>query len=128
MPLLDGWAENSGEFVLSPGEIHVWRARVDCSKSALSRYAASLAVDEKARAERFFFERDRNRFIAARGILRGLLGGYLRCGPADLAFAYRAKGKPFLARPPSDPPIEFNIAHSRDLVLLAFSAGLALGV
>jgi 4'-phosphopantetheinyl transferase len=128
MPLLDDWAENSGELILSSREVHVWRARIDGSPSIISRYARTLAADEKARAERFFFDRDRNRFIAARGILRQLLGRYLHCSPAEVEFAYRAKGKPFLARRAGNPPIEFNIAHSRELVLLAFSSGRALGV
>jgi 4'-phosphopantetheinyl transferase len=128
MPLLDHWAESSGELVLSPGEIHVWRAGLDCSQSILSRYAATLAADEKARAERFVFERDRNRFIAARGILRQLLGRYLHREPANLRFAYHAKGKPFLAHPATNRPLEFNIAHSRGLALLAFSFDFPLGV
>jgi 4'-phosphopantetheinyl transferase len=128
MPLLDVWAENSGELLLSSSEVHVWRARTDASQSMTSRYAETLAADEKARAECFFFERDRDRYIAARGILRQLLGRYLHCSPAEVEFAYRAKGKPFLTQPASNPPIEFNIAHSRELVLLAFSSGRALGV
>jgi 4'-phosphopantetheinyl transferase len=122
------WAKNSGELVLTPGEIHVWRAVLDCSHSILLQYAATLADDEKARAARFFFERDHNRFVAARGILRHLLGGYLRCSPSDLQFAYHPRGKPFLVKLATNRSIEFNIAHSRNLALLAFSCGYSLGV
>ena len=62
---------------LLSGEVHVWRASLEQPQRCLERLFDTLAPDEKERAERFYFDRDRNRFIAARGTLRSILGGYL---------------------------------------------------
>ena len=60
----------------------------------------NLAADEKARAERFYFEKDRKHFIVARGVLRAILGRYLNRAPECLSFCYSSYGKPALAGEP----------------------------
>ena len=122
------WPSNSGELCLLRGEVHVWSARLDCAEPFLERLAATLSADETARANRFFFARDRSAFIAARGILRQLLASYLHRPPADLQFVYHSRGKPFLAPSAQGTPLEFNVAHSHGLALLAFSLDSPLGV
>jgi 4'-phosphopantetheinyl transferase len=122
------WPDNSGDLVLPRGEIHVWSARLACAGPLVEHLAATLSVDETARANRFVFARDRRAFIVARGILRQLLAGYLHRAPADLQFAYHPRGKPFLVPPFQHTPLEFNIAHSHGLALLAFCLGSAVGV
>jgi 4'-phosphopantetheinyl transferase len=122
------WPSNSADLPLLPGEIHVWSARLDCAEPFLERFAATLSVDETARANRFFLARDRSAFIAAHGILRQLLASYLHHAPADLHFGYQPRGKPFLVPHFRYTPLEFNIAHSHGLALLAFSLGSAVGV
>src|ERR1700730_2018678 len=114
------WPSLSGVLPLLSGEIHVWSVRLDCSGPLVERFAATLSVDEMARANRFFFERDRTAFIVARGILRQLLANYLHRAPTDLQFAYHARGKPFLFPPSQGTPLQFNVAHSHGLALLAF--------
>lgn len=59
---------------LSRDEVHIRLASLDIP---ISRFRRLLDVDEQKRAERFHFERDRNRFIVRRGILRILLSYYL---------------------------------------------------
>jgi len=106
---------------LATREIHVWRASLDGPGFLCQQLEATLAPDEVTRANRFFFPRDRQQFVAARGILRQLLANYLRRSPADLEFAYQPRGKPYLLLQPSDPSITFNVSHSHGLALLAFS-------
>jgi 4'-phosphopantetheinyl transferase len=122
------WPSHSGGLTLLPGETHVWSARLDCSGPLVERLAAALSVDEMARANRFFFERDRSAFIVARGILRRLLANYLHRAPKDLQFAYHPRGKPFLSPPSQNTPLQFNVAHSHGLALFAFSLRSSLGV
>ena len=122
------WPSNSGDLLLFPGEIHVWSARLDSDGQLLERLTATLSADEMARANRFFFARDRRAFIVARGILRQLLANYLHRAPTDLQFAYHPRGKPFLFPPSQGTPLQFNVAHSHGLALLAFSLGSCLGV
>ena len=57
----------------------------------------TLTADERQRAERYVFEQDRTHFVVARGLLRVLLGRYLRQDPPHLRFIYGPHGKPALA-------------------------------
>jgi phosphopantetheine--protein transferase-like protein len=115
---------------LRPGDVDVWRAALDDAPAGMVRtLQALLSSDERERARRFFFERDRRRFVVARGTLRRLLAGYLDCAPAEIAFSYGPNGKPAL--PPATPgaaPLHFNVAHSDGLALYAFTRVGEIGV
>jgi 4'-phosphopantetheinyl transferase len=124
----DHWSASPAASPIPPREVHVWRAGLDGSEFVRQHLEATLAPEEIARANRFFFPRDRQHFVAARGILRQLLSGYLGRPPADLEFAYHPRGKPYLLPQPTDVPIAFNVSHSHGLALLAFSLGREIGV
>jgi 4'-phosphopantetheinyl transferase len=94
----------------------------------VGRLRGTLAEDERVRAARFHFEKDRCRFVAARGALRAILGRYLRVPPARLRFRYGPHGKPALAAEFAGSGLEFNVSHSHSLALLAVARGRALGV
>jgi len=131
MTLMSGsnsWALNTEHPVLGASEIHVWRAYLDCEESVLRQFEATLAADEKDRASRFHFQRDRNSFIAARGVLRELLGRYLNRSPAQLEFCYSPLGKPALRREPLEGSVQFNVSHSHGLALFSFAIERQLGV
>ena len=68
------WSSPQATPELARGEIHVWRASLSTDEPTLRSLEATLADQERERARRFIFERDRDRYIAARGILRDLLG------------------------------------------------------
>jgi len=110
---------------LVPDAIHVWCAGLDLDAETMRACRAVLSPDEQARAARFVFERDRTRFVAARGTLRFLLGQYVNCAPQDLAFVYGAQGKPAL---PDSGGLAFNLSHSQGLGVWAFGCDRALGV
>jgi 4'-phosphopantetheinyl transferase len=128
VPDIDHWVRNPAPRKLTGGEVHVWRANLHCEEAALHRFAATLASDEMARANRFYFQRDRNSHIAARGILRELLGQYLNRSPSELVFDYGSFGKPSLRPDTPEPFVQFNVSHSHGLALLAFATGRQLGV
>ena len=109
------------------GEIHAWFARLDLRPDRLERLRASLSPDELARAGRFHFERDRDRFTAARGMLRELLGEYLETSPQCLSFLYGEHGKPALAPPWDGSGMRFNLSHSHGYGLYAFTTGREIG-
>jgi 4'-phosphopantetheinyl transferase len=125
----DSWAVPGADFVpeLADGEVHVWRAQLDVDEKKLAGFEALLSSDERERTARFRFDEHRRRYVAARGFLRKILGGYLRCDPALLMFNYREHGKPFLAMP-TNSRVEFNVSHSADLALFAFAFGRSVGV
>jgi 4'-phosphopantetheinyl transferase len=128
MPNADLWTPAVSPVEMLADEAHVWRARLDCSESERQRLESTLAIDEINRADRFFFARDRQHFVTARGILRRLLAGYLHGSPVKLDFAYHQRGKPYLLSEESHPAIAFNISHSHGLALFAFAPGGELGV
>lgn len=65
------------------------------------------------------------RYVVARGILRSLLSGFTGTHARNLRFNYGPSGKPSLA---DRDDINFNISHSADLGLFAFSPDRPVGV
>ena len=108
----------------APDAIDVWRVSV--LESPIAELAELLSQEERNRAARFVFDRDRDQFVAVRGWLRRLLGAYLHCAPNDIRFALGPQGKPHLDDEGSN--LHFNVSHSGDVGLLAFSRGGELGV
>jgi 4'-phosphopantetheinyl transferase len=75
------------------------------------------------------FEKDRQRFVSARGALRLLLARYLNRGPDRIVFRYGPHGKPALAGEPTDSPdLRFNVSHSGDYCLCAVTVSREVGV
>jgi 4'-phosphopantetheinyl transferase len=120
------WLAKPRDLTLKDGEVHIWRAPLRLEATVLDRVRLNLSADEKARADRFVFAGDRDRFVAARGILRDLLGSYAGTTPAELKFDYGSRGKPELS--PAHPPIRFNLSHSHKLVVYAFARERHLGI
>lgn len=108
--------------------IHVWRANLDLKPSRVQSLQQTLAMDEQERAERFYFQKDREHFIVARGLLRTILGHYLNMEPAQLRFCYSLHGKPALAGELGRNELRFNLSHSCGLALYAITRGRELGV
>src|SRR6185369_10759928 len=111
------WQPPPAELALRRDEAHVWRARLD-QPERLAEFLATLAPDERERADRFRFQKDHDHFITARGVLRALLSRYLHVSPADLSFGYSEHGKPSLAGHHSG-DLRFNVSHSHELALFA---------
>lgn len=116
-----------GKFTQS-NEVHVWRVFLDVSTVEVDSLLRFLSVDEVTRAERFHFERDQKRFIVARGILRTLLGSYLKKPPGKICFEYNSHGKPMLVHTPGDDSICFNLSHSGACALYAITLRKNIGI
>ena len=82
---------------------------------------------EQERAARFRRPADRVRFLVGRAALRQVLGTWLDCDPAALRFRYGPHGKPVLDGSEQTTP-HFNLAHSGNLILLAFHPSRPVGV
>ncbi len=111
--------------VLLDHEVHIWQVSLEQLPPTVARLAELLAEDERARADRFHFERDREHYITGRGVLRSILGKYLGISPEKIQFEYGAHGKPLL---PGNTPLRFNLAHSNNLMLLAVTLHREIGV
>jgi len=75
-----------------------------------------LDQNEQARAERFRFDKDRGRYIAAHVSLRLSLAERVGQAPEEIEFAIGRHGKPELA---ADCDWVFNLSHSGNIGLIA---------
>jgi 4'-phosphopantetheinyl transferase len=114
-----------GRYEIGPGEVHCWTFQP--ARFVADELAPVLSTDERARADRFVFERDRMEFVVCRGVLRHLLSLYGGAPPRDLQFEYSPRGKPALASN-SGARIQFNVAHSRGAGLIGVTCALPVGV
>ncbi|MEH6547875.1 MAG: 4'-phosphopantetheinyl transferase superfamily protein [Sneathiella sp.] len=108
-------------------DIHIWTSSVD--PKAASRYDYSLAVGERARAERFATDELRNRYIVQQGILRDILKNYLNCTAEAVKFSTLAHGKPALVS--SEHPqgsVAFNISHTKGQLVASVTLDTEIGV
>lgn len=120
------WCTPPPELLLPVHTVHVWRVDLGLEAAYLRRLEQNLSADERERASRFRFARDRARFVGARGLLREILALYLYASPGRLSFSYGAHGKPFLAGEHST--LRFNVSHSFDAMLLAIAHMREVGV
>ena len=113
---------------LEDHQTNLWAFSLDLDADEIDRLLHTLSPEEQLRARRFRFDLHRDRFIAGRGQLRLLLSHYTRQEPARIQFAYGANGKPELVSLPPDLPLQFNLAHSAELALLAVNRSVPVGV
>jgi 4'-phosphopantetheinyl transferase len=132
MNISDAAFQLGAQLTLPADEVHLWRIDLATVAPGEQRWRQILSADERTRAERFHFARDRQYFTATRALLRTVLAGYVASDPKQLEFRYSEKGKPSLHASlnagHSGNQVEFNVSHSGGLALLAFARGHALGV
>ena len=119
---------SSSQPKLANGQVHVWRASLDLPTEEIERLVTLLSTDEIARANKFHFLEHERRFIAARGILRQLLGNYLKISPNTIEFEYSDCGKPRLAASMNNSFLQFNVSHSLEYALYGFTNHHLIGV
>ncbi len=113
-----------GPLPLTPDRVDIWRRSLRASEGELAACRAVLSDAEHERAARFVVEPPRRQFILVRGTLRRLLGRYLDRSPEEITLDYGERGKPSLAKG----GLQFNVSHSGELALLAFSSEREIGV
>lgn len=111
-----------------PKVVHIWAASLEVPASWLAAFQRPLSRDELARAARYRFDQHRNRYIAAHGWLRQLLGRYLAVPAATVEFEEGPKGKPGLGGVARASGLQFNLAHSEGLALVAIACATPVGV
>ena len=102
--------------------------RLDVGPDVARAVVPLLSNVERERARRFAFERDRHRFVIARGRLRQLLGGRLNVAPDSVQLVYGPRGKPALARAFAGSGLRFNVSRSGEVAVYAFAYDREIGV
>src|SRR5215216_1000089 len=108
----------------APDQVHVWVANLDSGSGEWSRRLSATTVAERERALRFYRREAGERYLAAHGVLRVLLAGYLTCDPLALRFGVHKNGKPFL----EDARLQFNLSHSGAMALIGVAQSRQVGV
>ena len=62
------WRPAPRFFALPDDEVHVWRINLDIAPEQVQTYHGTLSSDEQATAARFYFQKDRDQYIVARGV------------------------------------------------------------
>ena len=105
-------------------EVQVWVASLDVTEERYAALSRALPGEEKNHATSLSPVAAR-RYVVARGILRTLLAGFTGIPAEKLRFSYGLSGKPSLV---GRDDIQFNISHSSELGLFAFSPDRPVGV
>jgi 4'-phosphopantetheinyl transferase len=113
---------------LNDDEVHVWLVNASSEGFPQDLLALSLSEDERERAARFKFDKDRRLYIGGHAALRSLLSAYLKAAPGEIEFVSGTHGKPALAPPLTAHGLEFNLTHSNELALIAAASRKAVGV
>lgn len=112
-------------------DVHLWMLFTDDARDTalLDRYSRLLTQDERARQMRFYFERDRHRFLLTRALVRTVLSRYAEVEPGDWRFVPDAYGRPCISNTaPGVDGLSFNVSHTQGLILLAVARLERLGV
>jgi 4'-phosphopantetheinyl transferase len=108
--------------------IHLYWFLLDDYIHNIKYYNDILSIDEIYRADNFHFEKDRNRFIISRGILREILFNYIEIPPNNILFSYSEYGKPFIMEKQNQDNINFNLSHSDKMMLVGITHKFDIGV
>ncbi len=111
---------------LTGNGVHIWQLSLLANSEVVS--GDTLSKNEIRQAERFHFTTDRLKFILTRTMLRSLLSRYAGVEAKKLTLAYNRHGKPYLLNPDRDKPVFFNVTHSQDIALFAFSRQGEIGI
>ncbi len=128
MAYTSNWNLPPGKIELLTEDVHVWSALLDVQEDLLQVLLQTLDAGERLRADRFYFEMDRTRFIASHGLLRTILGSYMNVAPGKVQFSYNSQGKPYLEETFQGKKLQFNMSHSHEIALFAVAFNRQVGV
>lgn len=113
---------------LPDNAVHAWRVPLNHSSERTAHLLEVLSSDEREKAGRYHFDKDRNQFVQARAALRFILSEYLNVRPQELEFSYGPQGKPALANGHADNSLRFNLSRRDGLALIAVTRNREIGV
>jgi 4'-phosphopantetheinyl transferase len=91
----------------------------------LSAYVDLMTAEERARHDRYVFERDRLQFLATRAVVRTVLSSYADVRAEDWRFGEGSHGRPHIHAPATIPILHFNLSNTPGLVVCAVSTAHA---
>ena len=117
--------------ILGSLELHLWLTFYDelVDDQLRAAYRALLNDAENAQESRFYFEKDRRRYLVTRALVRTVLSRYAPVVPKDWIFLTNRYGRPEIANTQAmEIGLVFNISHTDSLIVLCVARNRALGV
>lgn len=116
--------------MIAANELHLFFVdpRAVSDAELLRQYRELLSDEERARCDRFWFDRDRHHFLVAHALVRTVVGRYTGGDPVALSFELGERGRPELADGCVPHPVRFNLSHTQGLVALGVTAFQDVGV
>lgn len=111
-------------------ELHAWFAWSDRIplQDLAERYLPLLDTEETAHYHRFYFDKDRQHYLAAHALLRLTLSRYAPVRPEEWRFERGPKGKPEIAADMGLPRLRFNLSHTQGLVACVVALDCQCGI
>lgn len=116
---------------MESGEVHLWLCFYEeiRDRALLNEYWALLSAEERRKQRRFYFERDRHRYLVTRAMVRTVLSKYADLAPEQWLFATNPYGRPEVANEDTDArSLSFNLSHTSGLIVLGVTRSRAIGV
>jgi 4'-phosphopantetheinyl transferase len=104
---------------LSLQSLDLWKISIPAYLHKVDPLAALLSPDEKNRASRYHQQKDKNRFVIGRGMLRQILSYYTDCPPDGIQFFKGINNKPYIHHPFL---VDFNLSYSHDYILVGIAS------
>jgi 4'-phosphopantetheinyl transferase len=112
---------------LEAGEVQLWRIDLAGATGLHNRFTKLLSPSEQLHASRYRLDQAQVHFSVGRACLRTLLGNATRLDPLSIAITTGVHGKPE-APDLNGHRVNFNVAHSKDTILIALSREGPVGV
>jgi 4'-phosphopantetheinyl transferase len=116
--------KDSPSFRLLPGKVHIWVIDLERIPREWLGQGAVISNQELVHSRTFKVERERQRYIARRAMLRQLLGRYSGLDPMAIQYQVNPYGKLSLL----DSALAFSLAGCQDRMAIAFALGAEVGV
>jgi 4'-phosphopantetheinyl transferase len=111
------------------GDVHVWYHEItQVPPAEIEAFAGSLSIRQRAIVKRFREPILRERYIVSHAMTMSVLGFYTGPSATPIVLDARCYGKPYLAAPESAAHLQFNMAHSDGMTVVAVAAGNQVGI
>lgn len=118
-----------GLFRSLSSQVHVWFANPTLfARATLPSFVVLLSDEERLEQKRFYFECDRQRYLAAHALTRMLLSQYVDLHPCAWRFTRNRYGRPEIAHPDLAGRLRFNLSYAKDLIAIVVASEAECGI
>jgi 4'-phosphopantetheinyl transferase len=125
--ILSDWKQIDILPPLEAGEVQLWRIDLADATGLQNHLTTRLSPSEQLHASRYRLEQAQVHFSVGRACLRALLGNVSGLDPVSIAITTGVHGKPESPNL-NGQRVDFNVAHSKDTILVALSRNGGVGV